>query len=226
MTAYPSQATVTKALRRDVGIIAANGNYKRQGWCVRGGGEHPASIYPDLHDTINSDRDAREAALLAENLAEIGWTVTAEADRVVVHKIPGKAKVLQAPKAKAVVSQAEQKRRNAASEFLVSAGTVLEVQDGDPAVIEYLHTQAQALRTTGSLQTAVVPKRLGIYHIWKITKYSDKRVSSMLAENEADALRTWAEKEGLAKTPQDHYATSEASDTAHTDAGQPGDERG
>ncbi|ORA60966.1 hypothetical protein [Mycobacteroides franklinii] len=211
MKAYPLQATVTKALRRDAGIIAANGNYKRQGWRVRGGGEHPASIYPDLHDTINSERDARDAALLAENLAELGWTVTAEPDRVVVHKIPSKAKAQRAPEKKAVVSQAEQKRRTAAASQLVGAATILEMFDGNPTIIEYLYAQAQALRTTGSLQTEVAAKEPRLFHIWKITSHADKRVTSVLAENEADGLRKWAAKAGLSEAPQDHYATADES---------------
>lgn len=90
---YPLQGTVTKALRRDVGITAVNDDYNSRGWRVRGGGTYPVAIYPDLHDTMNNQRDVRDVALLAETLTGIGWRVTAKDDRVVVHHVPTKAEV-------------------------------------------------------------------------------------------------------------------------------------
>lgn len=90
---YPLQATVTKALHRDAGIIAVNDDYNRRGWRVRGGGTYPVAIYPDLHDTMNIQRDARDAALLADNLSDLGWIVKVQPDRVVVEHVPIKAEI-------------------------------------------------------------------------------------------------------------------------------------
>lgn len=50
------------------------------------------------------------------------------------------------------VSAAEQKRRGAYATALIRAKTILELENGDPDVIDYLNRQADAIYHTGSLQ--------------------------------------------------------------------------
>lgn len=83
---YPAKGTVTRALRRDVGIIAAD--VTRRGYHIRGGTTYPVSVSPDLHDTINTARDSRDAANLYDSLVAAGWTVELDGNRVLVQAVP------------------------------------------------------------------------------------------------------------------------------------------
>jgi hypothetical protein len=94
VSTYPLASTVTKALRRDAGIIVTPPT--RSGYHVRGDRMIPASIFVDLVDEISRAAEAkntRAAADLAEHLAALGWDVTADGERVLVRKVPTAAEL-------------------------------------------------------------------------------------------------------------------------------------
>ncbi|WRQ08473.1 hypothetical protein JDBV10_00325 [Mycobacterium phage juyeon] len=73
MSAYPKASVVSRALRRDAGIITTPRD--RQGYHVSGDGSYPASISVDLTDLPieNPNADVRGARDLHEHLTGAGW---------------------------------------------------------------------------------------------------------------------------------------------------------
>jgi hypothetical protein len=92
---YPAAATVTKALRRDAGIITVQ-TYDRRGYRVRGADPYPTSIFADMSDLMDSAEDCRAAAGLAEKLEECGWEIKLDEARIVVFKVPTIAEIRKA----------------------------------------------------------------------------------------------------------------------------------
>ncbi|AEL98235.1 hypothetical protein PBI_BIGNUZ_73 [Mycobacterium phage BigNuz] len=73
MSTYPNASVVSRALRRDAGIITTPRD--RQGYHVSGDGSYPTSISVDLTDLPieNPNADVRGARDLHEHLTGAGW---------------------------------------------------------------------------------------------------------------------------------------------------------
>lgn len=74
MSKYPLANVVSRALKRDAGIITTP-PYKYRGYHVSGRGDYPTSISVDLTDllTEHAREDVAAAADLHAHLTEHGW---------------------------------------------------------------------------------------------------------------------------------------------------------
>ncbi|ACF34175.1 hypothetical protein SEA_MINDY_8 [Mycobacterium phage Mindy] len=95
MNGYPKASVVSRALRRDAGIITTPRD--RQGYHVSGDGTYPAGIFVDLSDLdVEFPREnVRAAADLHDHLTAAGWTLGPISSRnptsIYVLKVPTKA---------------------------------------------------------------------------------------------------------------------------------------
>ncbi|AKY02596.1 hypothetical protein SEA_BRUSACORAM_70 [Mycobacterium phage Brusacoram] len=106
MSTYPSANVVSRALRRDAGIITTR--WDRQGYHVSGDGTYPASISVDLTDLPieNPNVNVRGARDLHEHLTEAGWQLAPIAPNhptaVAVLRVPTNAERRRAATARQV----------------------------------------------------------------------------------------------------------------------------
>ncbi|QGJ92271.1 hypothetical protein SEA_ORIONPAX_8 [Mycobacterium phage OrionPax] len=75
MSEYPKANVVSRALRRDAGIITTPRNLP--GYHISGGGQYPVGIFVDLSDLdVEFPReDVRGAAALHDHLTAAGWVL-------------------------------------------------------------------------------------------------------------------------------------------------------
>lgn len=94
MSKYPNANVVSRALRRDAGVITMPRD--RLGYHVTGNGDYPAHIHVDIDNSPNlTNRRRRATEALAETLTAHGWTVEAtDGDSVNVTRVPSASEAL------------------------------------------------------------------------------------------------------------------------------------
>jgi hypothetical protein len=90
-TTYPSASVVSRALRRDAGIISVA--YNRLGYRVRGTRSFAPAIVVACSELPHSRADVFRARELHEHLTNLGWELTPlpEGDTILyVQRVPAK----------------------------------------------------------------------------------------------------------------------------------------